>query len=106
MHQAEKAARLRCKPGDVVTVVASTYPELVGAIAFVQGRRGDGQWNVLLEKATLGVAAHSGRQVVTREFSFDDGSLDPIGNVHTLLRAELSLLLDDRRLPSAGSAVD
>ncbi len=70
--------RLRCRPGDLARVVASTNPALIGTIVTIQRMRSDGRWDVLLEKPAFGFTGRAKRPVITREFSFWDGSLEPL----------------------------
>ncbi len=70
--------RLRCRPGDLARVVASTNPALIGTIVTIQRLRSDGRWDVLLEKPAFGFTGLMKRPVVTREFSFWDASLEPL----------------------------
>lgn len=96
----ESTTRLRCTPGDLVRVIGSTNPELIGTIALIQRLRRDGRWDVLLDRPTLGVTLRSRRAVITREFCFRDQSLEPIGNVGYLIRSRFSHLMADRCCPN------
>lgn len=77
----ERIMRLRCRPGDLARVVASTNPALIGTIVTIQRMRSDGRWDVLLEKPAFGFTARAKRPVITREFSFWDASLEPLPDV-------------------------
>jgi hypothetical protein len=79
-------AELQCHEGDVVRVIASSKPELVGAFGLIQRLRSDGRWNVLLDRAAQGVTIFSGKNVLTREFSFGDESLEPLGSFESFTR--------------------
>lgn len=72
---------LRCRPGDLARVVASTNPALIGTIVTIQRMRSDGRWDVLLEKPAFGFTGRAKRPVITRQFSFWDGSLEPLPDV-------------------------
>ncbi len=74
----EAMAGLRCRPGDLARVKASTNPSLVGTIVEIEGLRRDGRWDVLLEKPAFGFTRIGKRPVITREFSFWDASLEPL----------------------------
>lgn len=77
----EAKTRLRCRPGDLARVVASTNPALIGTIVTIQRLRSDGRWDVLLENEAFGFTARAKRPVITREFSFWDASLEPLPDV-------------------------
>ncbi len=72
---------LRCKPGDLVRVVVSRIPGLVGATALVERLRSDGRWDVCLDRQAFGYTERGAKPAVTCEFSFRDASLEPIGTV-------------------------
>lgn len=74
----EAKTRLRCRPGDLARVVTSTNPALIGTIVTIQRMRSDGRWDVLLEKPAFGFTGRAKRPVITRQFSFWDGSLEPL----------------------------
>lgn len=100
-----KATKLRCKPGDLVKVVASTNAELIGAFAVVDGLRSDGRWNVYLDRAARGLTIKSGLPVITREFCFRDESLYPIASVCDIVQSQPSRLRDDHH-PHHGVSAD
>ncbi len=77
----EAKTRLRCRPGDLARVVTSTNPALIGTIVTIQRMRSDGRWDVLLEKPAFGFTGRAKRPVITRQFSFWDGSLEPLPDV-------------------------
>ncbi|ABY40509.1 hypothetical protein 2.17 [Burkholderia phage Bups phi1] len=69
---------MRCRPGDLARVVASSNPALIGTIVTIQRMRSDYRWDVLLETPAFGITERAKRPVVTREFSFWDASLEPL----------------------------
>lgn len=90
--------RLRCRPGDLARVVASTNPALIGTIVTIQRLRSDGRWDVLLEKEAFGFTGVAKRPVVTREFSFWDASLEPLPDVIGRISRQAACLRPERAL--------
>ncbi|PRH46383.1 hypothetical protein C6V05_20865 [Burkholderia multivorans] len=90
--------RLRCRPGDLARIVASTNPALIGTIVTIQRLRSDGRWDVLLEKEAFGFTAVAKRPVVTREFSFWDASLEPLPDVIGRISRQVACLRPERAL--------
>jgi hypothetical protein len=105
MEGYEDQPRLRCQVSDIVRVAASVHPELIGAFALIQGLRTDGRWDVYLDREIQEVAAPSGQLVTTRELSFRDESLEPIGNADEIGRRILNRPADDRHRPESAAAV-
>lgn len=100
MKGAAKTTKLRCKPGDLARVVASTNPALVGAIVLIERLRSDGRWDVALDRPAFGFTSREKRPVVTCAFTFRDASLEPIPQKElgiNLLRGDLhpSAILGD-----------
>ncbi|WP_157378074.1 hypothetical protein [Burkholderia ubonensis] len=90
----EAKKRLRCRPGDLAKVKASTNSALVGAVVLIERLRADGRWDVVLDRPAFGLTAQGRRPVVTWEFTFKDESLEPLAQENALFNR----LLADLRL--------
>lgn len=74
----EAKTRLRCRPGDVATVVRSPNGALIGRTVEVAQLHGDGRWEcVLVGDAVIGIADDGLGLLLTRDWLFPDGCLEP-----------------------------
>lgn len=74
----EAKTRLRCRPGDMARVVQSSNGALVGRIVEVGRLHGDGRWEcVLVGDAVMGMADDGLGLLLTRDWLFPDGCLEP-----------------------------
>lgn len=74
----EAKSRLRCKPGDTARIVRSSNRALVGRTVEVGRLHGDGRWEcVLVGDAVLGMADDGLGLLLTRDWLFPDGWLEP-----------------------------
>ncbi len=74
----EAKTRLRCRPGDMARVVRSSNGALVGRTVEVGQLHGDGRWEcVLVGDAVIGMADDGLGLLLTRDWLFPDGWLQP-----------------------------
>ncbi|RQT38366.1 hypothetical protein DF036_06795 [Burkholderia contaminans] len=74
----EAKTRLRCRPGDMARIVRSSNRALIGRTVEVARLHRDGRWEcVLVGDAVMGLADDGLGLLLTRDWLFPDGCLEP-----------------------------